>query len=59
MTQLGSTDRKLLNLVQMEFPLTREPFADLGQRLGTGGNEVIKRIEKLKERKKPNPPPRP
>ena len=51
MTQLGSTDRKLLNLVQMEFPLTREPFADLGQRLGTGGNEVIKRIEKLKERK--------
>jgi DNA-binding Lrp family transcriptional regulator len=48
--QLDNNDRRLLNLIQAEVPLTREPFADLGQRLGTGGDEVMKRIEKLKER---------
>ncbi len=48
--QLDISDRRLLNLIQTEFPLIREPFADLGQRLGTGGDEVIKRIEQLKER---------
>ncbi|MFQ6122623.1 MAG: Lrp/AsnC family transcriptional regulator, partial [Dehalococcoidales bacterium] len=45
---LDSIDRKLLNLVQAEFPLTREPYADLGVRLGIGEDEVIHRIEQLK-----------
>ncbi|TET41826.1 MAG: Lrp/AsnC family transcriptional regulator [Dehalococcoidia bacterium] len=45
---LDSIDRKLLNLVQVEFPLTKEPYADLGARLGIGGDEVIHRIEQLK-----------
>ncbi len=48
--QMDSTDRRLLNLIQTEFPLTREPFADLGQRLGTGIDEIIRRLEQLKER---------
>lgn len=47
---LDSIDRKLLNLVQREFPLTEEPYADLGQRLGIDGDEVIHRIEQLKTR---------
>jgi len=45
---LDSIDRKLLNLVQVEFPLTKEPYADLGVRLGIDGDEVIHRIEQLK-----------
>ncbi len=45
---LDSIDKKLLNLVQAEFPLTKEPYADLGLRLGIGGDEVIHRIEQLK-----------
>ena len=45
---LDSIDRKLLNLVQAEFPLTREPYADLGLQLGIDGDEVIHRIEQLK-----------
>ncbi len=43
-----SIDRRLLNLVQAEFPLTREPYADLGLRLGIDGDEVTQRIEQLK-----------
>ncbi len=45
---LDSVDRKLLSLLQAEFPLTKEPFAHLGLRLGIGGDEVLYRIEQLK-----------
>lgn len=45
---LDSIDKKLLNLVQAEFPLTREPYADLGLQLGIDRDEVIHRIEQLK-----------
>ncbi len=48
--QLASSDRRLLNLVQTEFPLTREPFAELGRRLDISTDEIIRRIEQLKER---------
>jgi DNA-binding Lrp family transcriptional regulator len=48
--QLDNNDRRLLNLIQTEFPLIREPFADLGQSLDTGVDEVIRRIKRLKER---------
>jgi DNA-binding Lrp family transcriptional regulator len=47
--QMDSVDRRLLNLIQTEFPLTREPYADLGRRLGTSANEVIQRIARLKK----------
>jgi DNA-binding Lrp family transcriptional regulator len=47
---LDASDRKLLNLIQTEFPLTEEPFAGLARRLGTGYNEVVGRIARLKER---------
>ncbi len=45
---LDSIDKKLLNLVQAEFPLTREPYADLGAQLGIDRDEVIRHIEQLK-----------
>jgi len=45
---LDSIDNKLLNLVQVEFPLTSEPYSALGQRLGIDGSEVISRIKQLK-----------
>lgn len=46
--QLNGIDRALLNLIQAEFPLTKEPYADLGQRLGTGTDDVIRHIKHLK-----------
>jgi DNA-binding Lrp family transcriptional regulator len=45
---LSSIDRKLFGLLQVEFPLTRHPYADLGSGLGIGEQEAIKRIGQLK-----------
>ena len=42
-------DKKLVNLVQ-DIPLAREPYVDLGLRLGVGGDEIMHRIEQLKAR---------
>lgn len=47
-TGLDDTDRRLLNLIQGEFPLTSEPFSALGLALGVSGEQVIRRIEGLK-----------
>lgn len=48
---LDSTDKILVNLMQSEFPLAREPFADLGLRLGLTEEEVLKRAEELREKR--------
>ena len=45
---LDNIDRKLLNLLQAEFPLTEEPYTDVGLRVGIDGDEVVHRIEQLK-----------
>jgi DNA-binding Lrp family transcriptional regulator len=47
---LDSSEVKLLGLLQMEFPLSREPFRDLGLKLGISAIEVIQRIQALKSR---------
>ncbi|OGN91413.1 MAG: hypothetical protein A2Z75_05165 [Chloroflexi bacterium RBG_13_50_10] len=41
-------DKKLLNIIQAEFPLSREPFAALGPHLGVSSDQVIRKIERLK-----------
>ena len=45
---MDTTDKELLNRIQREFPLEREPFAALGRDVGLAGDEVIRRIEALK-----------
>lgn len=47
-THLDDIDRRLLNAIQVEFPLDREPFSVLGARLGIGADEVLRRIERFK-----------
>jgi DNA-binding Lrp family transcriptional regulator len=47
-TNIDNVDKKLLNIIQAEFPFSPEPFAALGLRLSINCNEVIKRIERLK-----------
>jgi DNA-binding Lrp family transcriptional regulator len=45
---MDTVDKDLLNLIQREFPLEREPFDALGSFLGLAGDEVIRRIDALK-----------
>jgi DNA-binding Lrp family transcriptional regulator len=45
---MDGADKDILNLIQREFPLEREPFAAIGRELGIAGGEVIRRIEMLK-----------
>src|ERR671920_154510 len=45
---MDGTDKDILNLIQREFPLEREPFAMIGREVGIAGSEVIRRIEMLK-----------
>ena len=41
-------DRKLLNLIQSQFPLVEQPYLSLGEELGVAEAEVISRLEELK-----------
>lgn len=45
---MDDIDKKLLNLLQREFLLYREPFAILGDKTGISGDEVLERIQRLK-----------
>lgn len=42
-------DRSLLNGIQGEFPLCHAPFRTLAEKLGIAEEEVLRRIERLKE----------
>jgi DNA-binding Lrp family transcriptional regulator len=45
---MDSIDREILNLIQREVPLEREPFDAIGREVGIAGDEVIRRVEALK-----------
>ena len=45
---MDAIDRKLLNLIQEDFPITAAPFAEVAVRLGIGEAEVLDRIRRLK-----------
>ncbi|MFC2010941.1 Lrp/AsnC family transcriptional regulator [Chloroflexota bacterium] len=46
--RVDDLDKKLINLVQSEFPLTKDPYATLGRQLAISEHEVILRIDRLK-----------
>ncbi len=50
MPQLDNIDKDLLDLMQRDFPLCRQPFTDLGLRLRISGDETLRRIKSLKTR---------
>ncbi len=45
--QLDHIDRRLLNLVQTDFPICPEPYRVLGEKLGITEQEVLNRLERL------------
>lgn len=48
---LDATDRRILDIIQTEFPLVSRPYAVLGERLGLAEDEVFMRVRALREKK--------
>lgn len=46
---MDETDKNLLNEIQSGFPVTSRPFLELGKKLDLSEDEVIDRINRLKE----------
>ena len=44
---MDSIDREILNIIQSDFPISTEPYAEVGRRVGLSGNEVLIRVKKL------------
>lgn len=47
MIRIDETDKKLLNLVQLDFPLDTHPFRILADKTGIPEDEVVKRMQHL------------
>ena len=47
--QLDATDRRLVNLMQAEFPISREPFADFASMLSVSEDDVLERVIRLRD----------
>ena len=45
---LDEADKKILNTIQIDFPVVHRPFKQLGDMLGLHEEEVIKRLKRLK-----------
>jgi DNA-binding Lrp family transcriptional regulator len=41
-------DRRILNLIQTEFPVTPRPFHEIGERLGLSEEDVLGRVRAMK-----------
>ena len=46
---MDALDKKIVNELQFNFPITVQPFAVIGERLGLAEAEVLKRIRAMKE----------
>jgi DNA-binding Lrp family transcriptional regulator len=44
---LDEIDKKILNAIQLDFPLVDRPFLQIGDRLGLKEDEIIERIKRL------------
>jgi len=48
MEQLNATDKKILNRIQSDFPITRNPFATIAAELGLSEEDVLGTLTRLK-----------
>ncbi len=47
---MDETDRRILNLIQEEFPLTPRPFERIGADVGISEADALARVKRLKDR---------
>ncbi len=45
--ELDDTDRQLINLIQLDFPLDLHPFRTIGDQIGISEQEVIDHLKRL------------
>jgi len=50
MPPMDDTDRKILNRIQSNFPITPRPYLTIAEELGLEESEVIHRLQQLKEK---------
>ena len=48
--EFDTVDREVMNILQSDFRLVREPFCDIGNRCGIAESEVIDRVRELKRK---------
>ena len=46
---MDEIDRKILNLIQEEFPLHKRPYAEIGRQIGIDETEAMERVQRLKD----------
>ncbi len=46
---MDDIDRRLLNEIQSDFPITKRPYEDLGDRLDCSEEEILKRVKRLRK----------
>ena len=46
---MDAVDRKILNILQRNFPLVAEPFKALAEKVGIGEDDVLLRIKRMKQ----------
>ena len=47
---MDAIDRKIINELQTRFPITSQPYAQIGKKLGLSEKEVLKRVKNLKKK---------
>ncbi len=47
---MDDTDRAILNRIQSDFPITSRPYRAIAQDLGLDEDELIRRLQRLKDR---------
>lgn len=46
---MDAIDRKILNLIQKDFPVVEEPFKTIGERVGISEGDALERVRRLRE----------
>ncbi len=46
---IDNTNKKILNTIQVDFPIASRPFKIIAQKLGITENKLIRRVSKMKE----------
>ena len=50
-TELDLLDKRILDIIQTDFPLESRPYAVIGERLGISEEEALERVRRLRQTK--------